>query len=155
MNLGKINTHLLQDLTVLAKANQKGSVVYISSDKKIHSGTIFQKLSAFISRYVKDKSLAPNDLKNDHTEAKKLVIDNLKNKMKIYFYIKNKEISQDLDSYISEFSERLVGRITDPDSSISKQVLNNFSTSTTPNFSSRPLKSICEPWAMILCQLSG
>ncbi|MEY3581036.1 MAG: hypothetical protein RI984_2140, partial [Pseudomonadota bacterium] len=26
---GKINTHLFQDLTVLAKANQKGSVVYI------------------------------------------------------------------------------------------------------------------------------
>ena len=34
---GKINTHLFQDLTVLAKANQKGSVVYISKDNKIHS----------------------------------------------------------------------------------------------------------------------
>ena len=45
---GKINTHLLQDLTVLAKANQKGSVVYISKDNKIHSETIFQKLKALI-----------------------------------------------------------------------------------------------------------
>jgi hypothetical protein len=149
MNLGKINTHLLQDLTVLAKANQKGSVVYISSDKKIHSGTIFQKLSAFISRYVKDKSLAPNDLKNDHTEAKKLVIDNLKNQMKIYFYIKNKEISQDLDSYISEFSERLVTRITDPKSSISnkkeilsdfKEVLENLSSITTDSTEIKSLR---------------
>jgi len=49
---GKINTHLFQDLTVLAKANQKGSVVYISKDNKIHSETIFQKLKALIFRNI-------------------------------------------------------------------------------------------------------
>ena len=52
MTIGKINTHLLQDLTVLAKANKKGSVVYISKDNKIHSETIFQKLKALIFRNI-------------------------------------------------------------------------------------------------------
>ena len=39
---GKINTHLLQDLTVLAKASQKGSIVYISPDKKFIQGQFFK-----------------------------------------------------------------------------------------------------------------
>ena len=118
---GKINTHLLQDLTVIAKATQKGSIVYISPDNKIHSGTFFQKLSTFISRNWKDKSSASNDLKNNHTKAKKIVIDNLKDQIKIYFYVNNIHIDKDLESYISKFSECLVDRITDPDFSISNE----------------------------------
>ena len=118
---GKINTHLLQDLTVLAKANQKGTVVYISPDNKIHSGTIFQKLQAYIFKNKKDPFLDPIEKSTLNQSAKELVTENLKNQIKVYFYIKNKAISQELDSYISEFSEGLVGRITNPDSSISNK----------------------------------
>ena len=147
---GKINHHLLQDLTVLAKANQKGSFVYITTDKKIHSGTVFQKLSTFISRNWKDKSSASNDLKNNHTKAKEMVINNLKKQIEIYFYIKNKDISNDLQAYIQEFSEGLVDRITDPDSSISnekkvledfKEVLDNLNSTTIDFAEIQSLKS--------------
>jgi hypothetical protein len=147
---GKINTHLLQDLTVIAKATQKGSIVYISPDNKIHSGTFFQKLSTFISRNWKDKSSASNDLKNNHTKAKELVINNLKKQIEIYFYIKNKDISNDLQAYIQKFSECLVDRITDPDSSISnekkvledfKKVLDNLNSTTIDFTEIQSLKS--------------
>ena len=140
MNLGKINHRLLDDLTVLAKANQKGTVVYISPDKKIHAGTIFQKLQAFIFKNKKDPFLSTTEKSTLNQSAKELVTENLKNQIKVYFYIKNKDITPELDSYISEFSERLVGRITNPDSSISnknevldkfKNELKNLNTITT------------------------
>ena len=78
---GKINTHLFQDLTVLAKANQKGSIVYISPDKKIHSGTIFQKLHAFIFKNKKDAFLDPIEIGTLNQSAKKLVTENLKDQI--------------------------------------------------------------------------
>ena len=158
MTIGKINTHLLQDLTVLAKANQKGSVVYISPDKKIHSGTIFQKLQAFIFKNKKDTFLNQIEKSILNQSAKELVTENLKNQIKVYFYIKNKAISPELDSYISEFSERLVGRITDPDSSISnknevldkfKNELNNLNTITTDSTKIESLeKAINHAWCL-------
>jgi hypothetical protein len=131
---GKINTHLFQNLTVLAKANQKGSFVYISPDKKIHSGTVFQKLSTFISRNWKDKSSVSNELKANHNIAKESVIENLKDQIKIYFYANNIPIDKDLESYISKFSECLVDRITNPDSSISieKDFLTQFKKEFNP-----------------------
>ncbi len=158
MTIGKINTHLLQDLTVLAKANQKGSVVYISKDNKIHSETIFQKLQAFIFKNKKDTFLDPIEKSILNQSAKELVTENLKNQIKVYFYIKNKAISPELDSYISEFSERLVGRITDPDSSISnknevldkfKNELNNLNTITTDSTKIESLgKAINHAWCL-------
>jgi hypothetical protein len=158
MTIGKINTHLLQDLTVLAKANQKGSIVYISPDKKIHSGTIFQKLQAFIFKNKKDTFLDPIEKSILNQSAKELVTENLKNQIKVYFYIKNKAISPELDSYISEFSERLVGRITDPDSYISnknevldkfKNELNNLNTITTDSTKIESLgKAINHAWCL-------
>ena len=125
---GKINHHLLQDLTVIAKATQKGTLIYTSSSNKLHSGNIFQKLSAFISRNVKDKSSVSNELKANHNIAKESVIENLKDQIKIYFYTNNITIDKDLESYISKFSECLVDRITNPDSSISieKDFLTQF-----------------------------
>ena len=78
---GKINTHLLQDLTVLAKANQKGSIVYISPDNKIHSGTIFQKLQAFIFKNKKDAYLDQLEKNTLNQSAKELVTDNLQNQI--------------------------------------------------------------------------
>jgi hypothetical protein len=56
------------------------------------------------------------------------VIDNLKDQIKIYFYINNIHIDKDLESYISKFSECLVDRITNSDSSISieKDFLTQF-----------------------------
>jgi hypothetical protein len=158
MTIGKINTHLLQDLTVLAKASQKGSIVYISPDKKIHSGTIFQKLQAFIFKNKKDTFLDPIEKSILNQSAKELVTENLKNQIKVYFYIKNKAISPELDSYISEFSERLVGRITDPDSYISnknevldkfKNELNNLNTITTDSTKIESLgKAINHAWCL-------
>ena len=118
---GKINTHLLQDLTVIAKATQKGTLIYTSSSNKLHSGNILQKLSAFISRNMKDKSSVSNELKANHNIAKESVIENLKDQIKIYFYANNIPIDKDLESYISKFSECLVDRITNPDSSISTE----------------------------------
>ena len=70
---GKINTHLFQDLTVLAKANQKGSIVYISPDKKIHSGTVFQKLKALVFKTTSSE----NKRSDSNLSAKNLVIENL------------------------------------------------------------------------------
>jgi hypothetical protein len=158
MTIGKINTHLLQDLTVLAKASQKGSIVYISPDKKIYSGTIFQKLQAFIFKNKKDTFLDPIEKSILNQSTKELVTENLKNQIKVYFYIKNKAISPELDSYISEFSERLVGRITDPDSSISnknevldkfKNELNNLNTITTDSTKIESLgKAINHAWCL-------
>ncbi len=131
---GKINTHLLQDLTVIAKATQKGTLIYTSSSNKLHSGNILQKLSAFISRNMKDKSSVSNELKANHNIAKESVIENLKDQIKIYFYANNIPIDKDLESYISKFSECLVDRITNPDSSISieKGFLTQFKKEFNP-----------------------
>ncbi len=109
---GKINTHLFQDLTVLAKANQKSSVVYISQDKKIHSGTIFQKLQAFIFKNKKDVFLDPIEKSTLHQSAKELVTENLKDQIKISLTLKNIKIDtaietdiEKIDHLIKHFNE--------------------------------------------------
>ncbi len=109
---GKINPHLFQDLTVLAKANQKGSVVYISADKKIHSGTIFQKLQAFIFKNKKDVFLDPIEKSTLHQSAKELVTENLKDQLKISLALKNVEINEAIETDIEKISGYLVNLIT-------------------------------------------
>ena len=109
---GKINTHLLQDLTVLAKANQKGSVVYISKDNKIHSGTIFQKLQAFIFKNKKDPFLSTTEKSTLNQNAKSLVTENLKDQIKISLTLKNIAITNDIKADIEKISDYLVNLIT-------------------------------------------
>ena len=109
---GKINTHLLQDLTVLAKANQKGSIVYISPDNKIHSGTIFQKLQAFIFKNKKDPFLSTTEKSTLNQNAKSLVTENLKDQIKISLTLKNIAITNDIKADIEKISDYLVNLIT-------------------------------------------
>jgi hypothetical protein len=123
---GKINTHLLQDLTVLAKANQKGSVVYISTDKKIHSGTIFQKLQAFIFKNKKDAFLDPIEIGTLNQSAKELVTENLKDQIKISLTLKNIKIEKPIETDIKEISEYLVNQITRSEISNKNDVLKKF-----------------------------
>ena len=108
----KINTHLFQDLTVLAKANQKGSVIYISKDNKIHSDTIFQKLKALFFKNKKD--------------AKLLVTENLQNQITLSFYAKNIEITDDVKADIKKISEYLVNLITNSEITNSKITNKNY-----------------------------
>jgi hypothetical protein len=77
---------------------------------------------------MKDKTSVSNELKANHNIAKESVIENLKDQIKIYFYANNITIDKDLESYISKFSECLVDRITNSDSSISieKDFLTQF-----------------------------
>ena len=112
---GKINTHLFQDLTVLAKANQKGSVVYISKDNKIHSETIFQKLKALIFRNPKDTSLE-NNRPDSNQRAKTLVITNLED-------IKN---NSTLDLEIKKIAESLVDKVTESKNLIKNDVFSEL-----------------------------
>ena len=123
---GKINTHLLQDLTVLAKANQKGSIVYISPDNKIHSGTIFQKLQAFIFKNKKDAYLDQLEKNTLNQSAKELVTDNLKNQIKLSLILQNQEITKAIDTDISSFSTYLVDQITNSNISSKNDVLKKF-----------------------------
>lgn len=109
---GKINTHLFQDLTVLAKANQKGSVVYISKDNKIHSETIFQKLKAFIFKNKKDVFLDLTEKSTLNQSAKKLVTENLKDQIKISLNLKNIKINNAIETDIEKISDYLVNQIT-------------------------------------------
>ncbi len=120
---GKINPHLFQDLTVLAKANQKGSVVYISADKKIHSGTIFQKLQAFIFKNKKDVFLDPIEKSTLHQSAKELVTENLKDQIKISLALKNIEINEAIETDIEKISDYLVNLITNSKISNKNDVL--------------------------------
>ena len=108
---GKINTHLLQDLTVLAKASQKGSIVYISPDKKIHSGTIFQKLKALIFRNPKDTSLE-NNRPDSNQRAKTLVITNLENQLRLFLNTEDIKNNSTLDLEIKNIAEKLVDELT-------------------------------------------
>ncbi len=108
---GKINTHLLQDLTVLAKANQKGSVVYISKDNKIHSETIFQKLKALIFRNPKDTSLE-NNRPDSNQRAKTLVIKNLENQLRLFLNTEDIKNNSTLDLEIKNIAEKLVDELT-------------------------------------------
>jgi len=117
---GKINTHLFQDLTVLAKANQKGSVVYISPDKKIHSGTIFQKLQAFIFNNKKDAFLSPTEKSTLNQDAKSLVTENLKDQIKISLTLKNIKINEAIETDIEKISDYLVNLITNSEITNSK-----------------------------------
>ncbi len=107
---GKINTHLFQDLTVLAKANQKGSIVYISPDKKIHSGTIFQKLKALVFK----NTSSENKRSDSKLSAKDLVIKNLENQLRLF--VKTDDIQdQDknaLNVAITNIAGSLVDKVT-------------------------------------------
>jgi hypothetical protein len=107
---GKINTHLFQDLTVLAKANQKGSIVYISPDKKIHSGTVFQKLKALVFK----NTSSENKRSDSNLSAKDLVIKNLENQLRLF--VKTDGIQdQDKDALniaITNIAGSLVDRVT-------------------------------------------
>lgn len=109
---GKINTHLFQNLTVLAKANQKGSVVYISKDNKIHSETIFQKLKAFTFKNKKDVFLDLTEKSTLNQSAKKLVTENLKDQIKISLNLKNIKINNAIETDIEKISDYLVNQIT-------------------------------------------
>ncbi len=120
---GKINTHLLQDLTVLAKANQKGSVVYISADNKIHSGTIFQKLQALIFKNKKDVFLDLTEKSTHNQSAKKLVTENLKDQIKISLTLKNIKIDTAIETDIEKISDYLVNLITNSKISNKNDVL--------------------------------
>jgi hypothetical protein len=117
---GKINTHLFQDLTVLAKANQKGSVVYVSKDNKIHSETIFQKLKALIFK----NTSSENKKTDSNLSAKNLVIENLENQLRLF--VKTDGIQdQDknaLNVAITIIAGSLVDKVTESKNSIKNDV---------------------------------
>jgi hypothetical protein len=121
---GKINTHLFQDLTVLAKANKKGSVVYISKDNKIHSETIFQKLKAFIFK----NTSSENKKSDSNLSPKNLVIKNLENQLRLFV---NTDGIQDQDKNslniaITNIAGCLVDRVTDSKNSIKNDVFSEL-----------------------------
>jgi hypothetical protein len=105
---GKINTHLFQDLTVLAKANQKGSIVYVSKDNKIHSETIIQKLKALIFRNIS----LENKKTDSNLSAKNLVIENLENQLRLFLNTEDIKNNSTLDLEIKKIAESLVDAIT-------------------------------------------
>jgi hypothetical protein len=121
---GKINTHLFQDLTVLSKANQKGSIVYISPDKKIHSGTVFQKLKALVFKTTSSE----NKRSDSNLSAKNLVIENLENQLRLFV---NTDGIQDQDKNalniaITNIAGGLVDRVTDSKNSIKNDVFSEL-----------------------------
>jgi hypothetical protein len=121
---GKINHHLLQDLTVLAKANQKGSIVYISKDNKIHSETIFQKLKALIFK----NTFSENKKPDSNLSAKNLVIENLENQLRLF--VKTDGIQdQDKDALniaITNIAGSLVDRVIESKNSIKNDVFSEL-----------------------------
>ena len=121
---GKINTHLFQDLTVLAKANQKGSIVYISPDKKIHSGTVFQKLKALVFK----NTSSENKRSDSNLSAKDLVIKNLENQLRLF--VKTDGIQdQDKDALniaITNIAGSLVDRVIESKNSIKNDVFSEL-----------------------------
>ena len=121
---GKINHHLLQDLTVLAKANQKGSFVYISPDKKIHSGTVFQKLKALVFK----NTSSENKRSDSNLSAKDLVIKNLENQLRLF--VKTDGIQdQDKDALniaITNIAGSLVDRVIESKNSIKNDVFSEL-----------------------------
>ena len=122
---GKINTHLLQDLTVLAKASQKGSIVYISKDNKIHSETIFQKLKALIFRNPKDTSLE-NNRPDSNQRAKTFVIKNLENQLRLFLNTEDIKNNSTLDLEIKKIAESLVDKVTESKNSIKNDVFSEL-----------------------------
>jgi hypothetical protein len=121
---GKINAHLFQDLTVVAKANQKGSIVYISKDNKIHSETIFQKLKALIFK----NTFSENKKPDSNLSAKNLVIENLENQLRLFV---NTDGIQDQDKNalnvaITNIAGGLVDRVTDSKNSIKNDVFSEL-----------------------------
>jgi len=119
---GKINTHLFQDLTVLAKANQKGSVVYISKDNKIHSETIFQKLKALIFRNIS----LENKKTDSNLSAKNLVIENLENQLRLFLNTEDIKNNSTLDLEIKKIAESLVDKVTESKNSIKNDVFSEL-----------------------------
>jgi hypothetical protein len=121
---GKINTHLFQDLTVLAKANQKGSVVYISKDNKIHSETIFQKLKALVFK----NTSSENKRSDSNLSPKDLVIKNLENQLRLFVKTDGIE-DQDKDALniaITNIAGSLVDRVTESKNSIKNDVFSEL-----------------------------
>jgi len=121
---GKINTHLFQDLTVLAKANQKGSIVYISPDKKIHSGTVFKKLKALVFK----NTSSENKRSDSNLSAKDLVIKNLENQLRLFV---NTDGIQDQDKdalniAITNIAGSLVDRVIESKNSIKNDVFSEL-----------------------------